>query len=120
MFSELEKKVVEHQLEEIPRVFTKNKQAMAYFGLFKMILPQIFENNAEPKDWIDLAFEIDVVVNQSMAENSLNPQNIKNDIAQKLLPILFKKCKEVGAEIGQAKQIIDEIVAIANIRLNKG
>ncbi|MEJ8666480.1 hypothetical protein [Pseudomonas sp. LP23] len=45
--------------------------------------------------WVKLAFSLDEMVMTSVAEHSINPQNIESDIRKKLLPLLFKECKAV-------------------------
>ena len=61
------------------------------------------------------ALSIDRVVNDAIAENSLNPQNIEAAIRQGLLPTLFAL---VGLE--RAKTIIDGVVGIARTGLGPG
>jgi len=54
-----------------------------------------------------------------VAEHSINPQNIEAEIRKKLLPMMFKSCKDVGAGMDQAKAIVDLIVQITRIGLNQ-
>ena len=56
---------------------------------------------------IDEAFEIDQVVNRAVAENSLNPAGIEQDVRKTLLPRLFSL---VGLD--KAKKVLDEVVQI--------
>jgi type I restriction enzyme R subunit len=56
---------------------------------------------------IEEAFEIDKVVNRAVAENSLNPAGIEQDVRKSLLPRLFSL---VGLD--KAKEILDEVVQI--------
>ncbi|WP_347332466.1 hypothetical protein [Marinimicrobium locisalis] len=56
---------------------------------------------------IDEAFEIDQVVNRAVAENSLNPAGIEQDVRKTLLPSLFNL---VGLD--KAKKMLDEVVQI--------
>ena len=128
LFHEFEEKVKERQLDDIPPVFSSNRHAQAYFGVLKKILPEAFHtqkaigaetSHSELDDWIALAFEIDQIVDNAVAENSISPQNIEADIRQKLLPNIFKKCKNTGAGIDQAKKIVEMIVQITRVGLSK-
>ena len=68
--------------------------------------------------WIKVAFEIDQAVETSVAENSINPQNIEADIRKKLLPRMFQECKAIGGGMDQAKKIVEMIVQITRVGLN--
>ena len=56
---------------------------------------------------IEEAFEIEKVVNRAVAENSLNPAGIEQDVRKNLLPSLFSL---VGLD--KAKAVLDEVVQI--------
>lgn len=62
-----------------------------------------------------LAFDIDKSVTESVAENSINPQNIEADIRKKLLPSMFALSKSVGGGMEQAKAIVEMIVQITRV-----
>lgn len=51
-------------------------------------------DQAAQDQWVQLAFALDAHVEQSVAEHSINPQNIEADIRKKLLPLLFKECSD--------------------------
>jgi type I restriction enzyme, R subunit len=119
LFREFEDKVQARQLDEIPNAFAGNHHAQAYFGVFKKTLPEAFatvDSQALDK-WVKLAFEIDVIVEQSVAENSINPPMIEADIRKKLLPMMFKECKAIGGGMDQAKAIVEWVVQITRIGL---
>lgn len=65
-----------------------------------------------------LAFTLDQLVDRSVAENSINPQNIEADIRKKLLPLMFKECKVIGGGMEQAKKIVEMIVQITRVGLS--
>lgn len=68
---------------------------------------------SKPKpNGFSLAFDVDEMVNVSVAENSINPQSIESDIRKKLLPRIFGECKNIGAGMDQAKTIVELIVQI--------
>lgn len=119
LFREFEEKVQERRLSDIPDVFGGNRHAQAYFGVFKKILPEAFsiiDQQVQDK-WVKLAFEIDQSVETSVAENSINPQNIEADIRKKLLPRMFQECKAIGGGMDQAKKIVEMIVQITRVGL---
>jgi len=97
--------------------FDGNKHAQAYYGAFKLVLGDEFpELEAEKgEELIQEAFEIDKVVNRAVAENSLNPVGIEQDVRKTLLPKLFSL---IGLD--KAKAMLDEIVQILRNGVAKG
>lgn len=120
LFREFEEKVANRQLDELPDSFKGNRHAQAYYGVFKKIIPAGFQSMAEEQqqNWIDISFTVDDLVNTAVAENSINPQNIEADIRKKLLPLIFKECKAIGAGMDQAKGIVEMVVQITRVGLN--
>jgi type I restriction enzyme, R subunit len=121
LFQEFAQQVEQRKLDEIPDAFRGNRHAQAYFGVFKQILPEVFtvmDQQVQDK-WIKLAFEVDEAVTQSVAENSINPQNIEADIRKKLLPLMFREARGVGAGMDQAKKLVEKIVQITRVGLGK-
>lgn len=121
LFREFEEKVENRQLDDVPASFSGNRHAQAYFGVFKKLLPEAFASGHNPdlQGWTELAFTIDNFVNTAVAEHSINPQNIEAEIRKKLLPIIFKACKDIGAGMDQAKAIVDLVVQITRVGLNQ-
>lgn len=119
LFHEFEQQVQARKLSELPDAFMGNKHAQAYFGIFKKTLPEALNSNDEQVQghWIKLAFSLDKMVETSVAEHSINPQNIENDIRKKLLPLLFRECKTVGAGMDQAKAVVEWVVKITRVGL---
>lgn len=120
LFREFEEQVQERRLNDIPDAFASNRHAQAYFGVFKKILPEalgVVDQQVQDK-WIKVAFEIDQAVEISVAENSINPQNIEADIRKKLLPHMFQECKAIGGGMDQAKKIVEMIVQITRVGLS--
>lgn len=117
LFQEFEEKVKERDLDEIPNVFDNNKHAQAYFGVFKKTMPNALSDTSEgsSEKWVNLAFTIDEIVENSVAENSINPQNIEADIRKKVLPLVFKECKTEGAGMDQAKAIVEWVIQITRV-----
>ncbi|WP_180048455.1 MULTISPECIES: type I restriction endonuclease subunit R [unclassified Acinetobacter] len=120
LFREFEEKVHARRLDDIPDAFAGNRHAQAYFGVFKKVLPEAFSlTDQQVQDkWVQLAFDVDLSVINSVAENSINPQNIEADIRKKLLPRMFQECKSIGGGMDQAKKIVEMIVQITRVGLN--
>jgi len=120
LFREFEEQVQDRRLNDIPDAFAGNRHAQAYFGVFKKALPEalaLLDQQVQDK-WVKVAFEIDQAVETSVAENSINPQNIEADIRKKLLPRMFQECKAIGGGMDQAKKIVEMIVQITRVGLN--
>jgi len=120
LFREFEEQVEDRRLNDIPDSFAGNRHAQAYFGVFKKVLPEalaVLDQQVQDK-WVKVAFEIDQAVETSVAENSINPQNIEADIRKKLLPRMFQECKAIGGGMDQAKKIVEMIIQITRVGLN--
>jgi type I restriction enzyme R subunit len=119
LFHEFEQQVQARKLDELPDAFAGNKHAQAYYGIFKKTLPDAFASlDSEAQDmWVKLAFSLEEMVTASVAEHSINPQNIEADIRKKLLPLMFKECKAIGAGMDQAKTIVEWVVQITRVGL---
>lgn len=121
LFKEFEEQVEAREVPGIPERLRENKHAQAYFGVFRKVLTETFAGRADEaqESWVELAFACDREVDQAVNENSVNPQNIDAAIRKRLLPLVFQQCKRVGAGIDQAKQVVEWIVQITRIGLNK-
>lgn len=120
LFREFEEQVQDRRLNDIPDAFAGNRHAQAYFGVLKKVLPEalaVLDQQVQDK-WVKVAFEIDQMVETSVAENSINPQNIEADIRKKLLPRMFQECKAIGGGMDQAKKIVEMIIQITRVGLN--
>lgn len=118
LFREFEQQVQDRRLDDIPNDFNGNKHAQAYFGVLKKNLPNALANQPDLQaDWVQLAFDIDQAVTDSVYEHSINPQNIEADIRKKLLPQMFGLSKSVGGGMEQAKAIVETIVQITRVGL---
>ncbi|MDN6180151.1 MAG: hypothetical protein ACTHXI_03550 [Halomonadaceae bacterium] len=110
LFSELEAQVESREVPGIPtEAFAGHPHAQAYYGTFKLALGDDFAAlEAEQGDaLIDEAYAIDDAVNRAVAENSLNPAAIEQDVCQNLLPRLFQR---IGLDA--AKRVLDDVVQI--------
>ncbi len=120
LFQEFEEQVKERRLNDIPDAFAGNRHAQAYYGVLKKVLPEAFAMlDAQVQEkWIKQAFAIDQSVTDSVAEHSINPQNIEADIRKKLLPRMFQECKAIGGGMDQAKKIVEMVVQITRVGLS--
>lgn len=114
LFADFEEQVKERKVDGIPNdrfsaLDPKVKRhVQAYFGLF--LKHQGEANNLSEDERFDFAMQIDEVVTASVAEFSINPQEIENQIRRKLLPLLFKA---TGMDI--AKVIITDVIQITRL-----
>ncbi|GBL05989.1 type I restriction endonuclease subunit R [Glaciecola sp. KUL10] len=122
LFADFEQEVKDRKVADIPNDFLDeagklNKHAQAYFGLFKHLFDSDFltEKTLDNDKLVSLAFNIDAVVNDAVAEYSINPTEIENAIHMKLLPMLFG---ELGLE--SAQKIIEEVLKITRLGLARG
>ncbi len=112
LFANFEEDVKSRTVEGIPDVFTDNKHAQAYFGLFKHLFDSELLSAAELDDGklTQYAFDIDNIVKTAVAEFSINPSEIENTISMKLLPMLFG---DLGIE--NAQRFIQEVLQITRL-----
>ena len=114
LFADFEEQVKERNVEGMPtdrfaELDPKVKRhVQAYFGLFLKHLPA--ENSLSEEERFNYAMQIDEVVTASVAEFSINPQEIENQIRRKLLPVLFKA---IGMDT--AKVIIADVIQITRL-----
>jgi type I restriction enzyme R subunit len=120
LFHDFAAQVQQRRVPDIPNAFAGNHHAQAYFGVFKQTLPDVFAtaDSQVQEQWVQLAFALDAHVEQSVAEHSINPQNIEADIRKKLLPLLFKECKAIGGGMDQAKAMVERVVQIVRVGLS--
>lgn len=117
LFTEFEEKVDARHLDDIPEAFEGERQAQAFFGVFKQELPETFTAMDEvgQQAWVDLAFNLDQIVTNAVAEHSINPQNIEAEIRKQAMVITFTHCKQVGAGIDHAKRIVEALIQITRV-----
>ena len=122
LFADFEQEVKDRKIADIPNDFTDdsgklNKHAQAYFGLFKHVFgaDYLAEQSLDNEKLVELAFNIDEVVNNAVAEYSINPAEIENAISMKLLPMLFG---DIG--IDNAEKLIEAVLKITRLGLSRG
>jgi len=121
MFADFEQEVKDRKVQDIPSKFTDksgkhNKHAQAYFGLFKHLFKADYltEQLLNNDKLVNYAFSIDEVVDNAVAEYSINPAEIENTISMKLLPMLFS---DLG--IDNAQKLIEEVLKITRLGLSR-
>jgi type I restriction enzyme R subunit len=122
LFADFEQEVKERKVADVPNDFVDdsgklNKHAQAYFGLFKHLFDSDFltEKELDSDKLVALAFNIDAVVNDAVAEYSINPAEIENAIHMKLLPLLFG---DLGLD--NAQKLIEEVLKITRLGIARG
>jgi type I restriction enzyme R subunit len=115
LLNEFEKRVEGRELDGVPNAFGDNAHARAYFGICRMVLGEEAFAFGDSNQWAAEALDIDRVVNEAVAEHSLNPQNIEMAIRQSLLPRLFAV---MGLE--KAKEVIEQVIQVTRVGLSRG
>ncbi|NLS11542.1 type I restriction endonuclease subunit R [Vibrio sp. SM6] len=114
LFADFEEQVKERKVDGIPTDRFSDldpkikRHVQAYFGLFLKHLGA--DSSLSEDERFNYAMQIDDVVTASVAEFSINPQEIENQIRRKLLPVLFKA---IGMDT--AKVIIADIIQITRL-----
>lgn len=108
LFKDFEETLQARATPGVPDVFGDNAHAKAYFGATKLVLGDGADQH------VPLAFEMDQVVRNAVAENSLNPQNIEAAIRKGLLPKLF-----TVMGLDNAKLVIEQVIHITRVGLSR-
>jgi type I restriction enzyme R subunit len=117
LFQAFEQRVEARATPGVPDALADNLHAKAYYGAIRMVLGEdaFAVLNAEAVDGlVKQALTMDIIVRDAVAENSLNPQNIEAAIRKSLLPLLF-----VSLGLDNAKQVVEQVIQITRVRLNK-
>ncbi|WP_305811870.1 type I restriction endonuclease subunit R [Photobacterium leiognathi] len=92
------------------------RHVQAYFGLFLKVLGESSPLTEDPTiedKYFQYALDIDGIVRKAVAEFSINPSEIENQIRLGLLPLLFN---DVG--IDKAQAIITDVIQITRLGLS--
>lgn len=119
LLKDFEQQLAERATPGVPDAFDGNRQAQAYYGALRLAwgMDEGDETQAAPDAegeaaWVVAARNIDRVVRDAVAENSLNPQNIEAAIRKALLPELFAL---MGLD--RAKAAVDQVIRIMRVRI---
>ena len=115
LFKDIEERVKDRDVEDIPELLSDNAHAAAYFGIMRMQADKEDATGKDQEDRIKAALDIDEAVKKAVAENSLNSGNIEAAIRKKLLPMLFPL---MGLET--AKKVTEKVVDVTQVGIAKG
>ncbi|MCZ4370603.1 HsdR family type I site-specific deoxyribonuclease [Vibrio diazotrophicus] len=116
LFADFEQQVKERKVEGIPTDrFSEldpkiKRHVQAYFGLF--LKNETAGAQLTEDQYFHYALEIDEKVRKAVAEFSINPVEIENQISLEILPLLFA---DLGVD--KAQILVDEIVQITRLGL---
>ncbi|HBC3928300.1 TPA: type I restriction endonuclease subunit R [Vibrio parahaemolyticus] len=116
LFADFEQQVKERKVEGMPtdrfaELDPKIKRhVQAYFGLF--LKHETAGAQLTEDQYFNYALEIDAKVRKAVAEFSINPVEIENQISLEILPLLFA---DLGVD--KAQILVDEIVQITRLGL---
>ncbi|HCJ4668750.1 type I restriction endonuclease subunit R [Vibrio parahaemolyticus] len=116
LFADFEQQVIDRTVEGMPTdLFAEldpkiKRHVQAYFGLF--LKHEIAEAQLTEDQYFNYALEIDEKVRKAVAEFSINPVEIENQISLEILPLLFA---DLGVD--KAQILVDEIVQITRLGL---
>ncbi|MDM4766673.1 HsdR family type I site-specific deoxyribonuclease [Pelomonas sp. SE-A7] len=117
LFKSFEEQVASRATPGTPDELATNPHAKAYFGAIRLVLGEDSFAALESQTLerlVQQSLAIDTVVKDSVAENSLNPQNIEAAIRKGLLPLLFG-----SLGLDNAKQVVEQVIQITRIGLSK-
>lgn len=112
LFKEFEDTVKARQVAGVPDHLQGQASARAYYGICRLALGEDAFQKIDHEALARQAMDIDAVVQQAMAEHSLNPQNFEAAIRQALLPQLFGL---MGLD--KARGVMDQVMQIARMGL---
>ncbi|MFT4099815.1 MAG: HsdR family type I site-specific deoxyribonuclease [Burkholderiaceae bacterium] len=115
LFKKFEEQVDARDVGGLPAELSGSKHVRAYFGICRLVLGDDAFAQTDQAAWVEQAQEIDAVVQQAVAEHSLNPQNIEAAIRKALLPKLFGL---MGLD--KAKEAIDQVIQVTRVGLARG
>ena len=121
LFADFEQDVKDRKVPDLPEVFHDengklNKHAQAYYGLFQHLFGKDYfsDKGISDEQLTQYAFSIDEVVNNAVAEYSINPSEIDNAISMKLLPMLYA---DLGVQ--DAQSYIEEVLKITRLGISR-
>lgn len=121
LFADFEQDVKDRKVPDMPEAFhdengKRNKHAQAYYGLFQHLFGKDYfsDKGISDEQLTQYAFSIDEVVNNAVAEYSINPSEIDNAISMKLLPMLFA---DLGVQ--DAQRYIEEVLKITRLGISR-
>lgn len=117
LFRAFEDEVASRKTPGVPNELAEQPHAQAYFGAMRLVLgEEAFGSldEAARTSLVAKARQMDTIVRDAVAENSLNPQNIEAAIRKGLLPLLF-----AAFGLDRAKQVVEQVVQITRVGLGR-
>ncbi len=115
LFADFEEQVKERKVDGLPtdrfaELEPKVKRhVQAYYGLF---LKHLTICPLSEEECFDYAVRIDEIVTTAVAEYSINPSEIENQIRQKLLPLLVR---DAGLGLDSSKLVLTDVIQITRL-----
>jgi type I restriction enzyme R subunit len=116
LFKDFESKVEVREVAGVPQQLEGRRHAAAYFGIIKLVSKIEPGGDQRITELAEVALQIEIVVLDAVAENSLNPQNIEAVIRKGVLPLLFKRY----GRLDSAKLVTEKIIEVTRIGLARG
>jgi type I restriction enzyme, R subunit len=113
LFRVLEERMEYRDVPGRPEELKDFPHAAAYYGAFQLALGEVL--STEPNvlvEYVELAKHIDAVVNDLVAQYSVNSANLESAIRKSLLPTLFKR---FGMD--RAMIVLDHVIQIVRVGL---
>lgn len=117
LFKSFEEEIAARKTPGVPQELAEQPHAQAYFGAMRLVLgDEAFTalDDVALAGLVANARQMDSIVRDAVAENSLNPQNIEAAIRKGLLPLLFAS---MGLDF--AKQVVEQVVQITRVGLGR-
>jgi type I restriction enzyme R subunit len=115
LFKDFEARVETRDVDGVPQDLEGRRHAAAYFGILKLNRKNELLDAQLIAQMTEVALQIEGVVLDAVAENSLNPQNIEAAIRKGVLPLLFKRYG-----LDSAKLVTEKIIEVTRIGLARG
>jgi len=117
LFKSFEEEVAARKTPGVPQELAEQPHAQAYFGAIRLVLGEVDFAACDEvalAGLVEKARQMDAIVRDAVAENSLNPQNIEAAIRKGLLPLLF-----AALGLDRAKQVVEQVVQITRVGVRR-
>lgn len=116
IFRALEQRLEDRDVPDRPAALKDHPHAAAYFGALLLVMgDELVANPSNEKDYVEFAKHIEAVVDDQVAQHSVNPANLEAAIRKSLLPALFKR---IGMD--RARAVLDHVIQIVRVGLVRG
>jgi len=112
LFKDIEDKITDGAVDGTPAALAGKRHPTAYFGIIRLAVGDARALGPEIDAFAATALDIDAMVQNAVAENSLNPANVEAAVRKALLPRLFPL---VGLDV--ARTVTDQVVEVTRAGL---